>query len=491
MVKLRQDFLPESVEPRRAAGYVRVSQVGGREGDSFLSPEVQREKIEAWASFKGWTVTRWYVDLDVSGTGKVRRPEFERMMEDARTGAFDAIAVYRLTRFARSVAGAASAYTELERLGVGLVSVTEDIDTTTVAGNFMRNILFALAEFESQRIGEEWRNVHANRRRRGLANVTRPTYGFVLDRGRIVGVDDAEAAAVRLMYRLRLQRTGYVSIRNELQRQCFLSKQGNPRFSIGAIRKILRNPLYAGLVVTREGELLDGQHKGIVSRDVWEEVQRTHRHADSYSNHRLALLSGLMVCSSCGYRMGYESKDGNGARAYLCNTNNKNSRPCDHSVSIRADYADDEVESLFRRRFDPKRMPHGGKVKAGRQQAEWERKATRLKARGDELTRALDALADQRYMKGTLAVDEYDRQFTRYSQERADALAAAEELERMAASVRPLDRSIFDLWESAPMHVKQQQLRKAIASIEVKPAPRRGPGQRALVKDRLVVSWLQ
>ena len=36
-----------ATEQRRAIGIARVSQVNGREGDSFASPQEQRERVEA------------------------------------------------------------------------------------------------------------------------------------------------------------------------------------------------------------------------------------------------------------------------------------------------------------------------------------------------------------------------------------------------------------------------------------------------------------
>jgi DNA invertase Pin-like site-specific DNA recombinase len=53
-------------------GYIRVSRVGKRGGDSFISPEDQREKIEGWAKLRGVEIVKWYTDLDQSG-GKLSR----------------------------------------------------------------------------------------------------------------------------------------------------------------------------------------------------------------------------------------------------------------------------------------------------------------------------------------------------------------------------------------------------------------------------------
>lgn len=476
--------------PRRAAGYVRVSAVGGREGDSFHSPEVQREKIEAWASYRDYRIVHWYVDLDVSGTGKVRRPEFERMMADARDGRFEAIAVYRLTRFARSVASAAAAYSELERLNVGLVSVTEDIDTTTVAGNLMRNILFALAEFESQRIGEEWRNVHATRRRRGIAHVARPVTGYRTEGARITAVEPVEAEAIRKMYAMRSQRIGYLEIGQALQNEGYTSRMGNTRFSKATIARILRNPLYAGLVRLPDGELIEAQHEAIVPRELWERVQAMHGDTQAVNRHHSpALLSGLLVCSSCGYRMVHQRRDDR-ANEYRC-TATGNAEPCGHPLSIQAEYAEEHVEKLFLRRFDPKRMPHGGRLKATRQQKTWQRQLGKLQARADELARALDAIADQRYVKGTLSADEYERQSARFLTEKADVEAEVDRLDRTLKTIRPLERDALSLWPKLSTPAKRRAFRLVIDSVRVLPSPRPGPGQRELIPKRLEIGWLQ
>jgi site-specific DNA recombinase len=465
---------------------VRVSQVGGREGDSFLSPDVQREKIQAWASYRDYTVTRWYTDLDVSGRAGVRRPEFARMMDDAAAGAFDVVAVYRLTRFGRSVADAARHYAELERLGVDLVSVTEDIDTTTAGGKFMRNVLFAMAEFESQRIGEEWRNVHLARRRRGIAHVARPMFGYRTEGAVIVGVDQAEARAVREIFARRARGENLGQLQAWLQQEGYRPKRlaNGDRLARSVVSAMLKNPLYAGLVRTSDGELVEATHEALVPRDLFEQVQRTWSKAVKHARHdrSAALLSGLAVCSGCGYRMSHD-----GTR-YRCRAHDL-SHTCPRPVTIRSEPADEHVERLFLRRFDPRRMPHGGRLHRTRQQQAWERKVRALRERADELTRALDALADQRYMKGTLSADEYDRQFARYAGEREGALEQADELAAMIDSVRPLNTNVLSLWPRLGVREKRQALRLLVSEVTVKPAP--APGRHgADPAKRLEIGWV-
>src|SRR3954447_22179625 len=85
--------------------YIRVSGVGGRSGDSFQSPKVQRDAIQRWADAHGVRIAQWHEDMDQSGH-KMSRPGFDAMMARATSGETDGIVVARLDRFARSLIGA-------------------------------------------------------------------------------------------------------------------------------------------------------------------------------------------------------------------------------------------------------------------------------------------------------------------------------------------------------------------------------------------------
>ncbi|MCW3027621.1 MAG: recombinase family protein, partial [Solirubrobacterales bacterium] len=84
----------------RLDAYVRVSKVAGRSGESFISPTVQRERIEAWAGLHGAELTWHEPELDVSG-GRMDRPVFDRIMARVRAGETGGVVVAKLDRFAR------------------------------------------------------------------------------------------------------------------------------------------------------------------------------------------------------------------------------------------------------------------------------------------------------------------------------------------------------------------------------------------------------
>ena len=85
----------------RVDGYIRVSRIGGRAGDGYISPEVQREQIEAFASLMGVEVDEWHDDQDFSG-GNVERPAFLEVIRRIESGETGGVIVAKIDRFARS-----------------------------------------------------------------------------------------------------------------------------------------------------------------------------------------------------------------------------------------------------------------------------------------------------------------------------------------------------------------------------------------------------
>src|SRR5687767_8952971 len=139
----------------RLLSYARVSDVRGREGPGFISEAEQFAKNRSYSETYDHTILEEGVDLDVSG-GVMSRPTFDGFLERVKAGDAEGIIVARLNRFARSNVGALEAIETIESAGGVLISVDEQIDSSTPAGRFLRAILFAAAEWERERIAEGW-----------------------------------------------------------------------------------------------------------------------------------------------------------------------------------------------------------------------------------------------------------------------------------------------------------------------------------------------
>ena len=135
--------------PLRAALYARVSTTGHGQDVGL-----QLDELRQVAAQRGWTVVDDYVDAGVSGA-KTSRPALDRLLEDARGGRIDVVAIWKLDRLARSVRHLLELADSLNAWGVGLVSVRDaHVDTTTPAGRFTLQILGAVAELERSLIRE-------------------------------------------------------------------------------------------------------------------------------------------------------------------------------------------------------------------------------------------------------------------------------------------------------------------------------------------------
>jgi len=134
--------------PLRAALYARVSTLNGQDVG------LQLDELRQVAGQRGWEVVAEFCDEGLSGA-KTERPGLHRMLEQAREGRIDLVAIWKLDRLARSVAHLLHLADSLNAWGVGLVSVRDaHVDTTTPAGRFTLQILGAVAELERSLIRE-------------------------------------------------------------------------------------------------------------------------------------------------------------------------------------------------------------------------------------------------------------------------------------------------------------------------------------------------
>ncbi len=164
--------------PRTKVGiYARVST-----SNNGQSPEMQLRELREYCERRGWQVAGSYVDTGVSGS-KESRPELDRLMTDAHQRRFDAVLVWKLDRFGRSLRHLVNALAELEALGVAFVSLRDNLDLSTPSGRLMFQIIGAMAEFERSLIVERVRAGMRNARAKGK-RIGRPPRVFLAPQAR-------------------------------------------------------------------------------------------------------------------------------------------------------------------------------------------------------------------------------------------------------------------------------------------------------------------
>jgi DNA invertase Pin-like site-specific DNA recombinase len=146
------------MKTKRAGIYVRVS-------TNHQETAMQEAELKEYCENRGWTYGV-YPDQAKSGA-KTDRPELNRMLDDMRKRRIDVIVIWAFDRLARSLKHLLSIAEECQSLGVDLVSLKQNVDTTLPAGRLTFQILGAVAEFEREMLRERVKAGMAQAKRAG------------------------------------------------------------------------------------------------------------------------------------------------------------------------------------------------------------------------------------------------------------------------------------------------------------------------------------
>jgi len=142
--------------------------------------------MRAYCERRGHVIYGEYIDLGWSGKTK-DRPQFAKVLKDAKQHRFDAILVYKLDRFGRSVLHLMETIEDLTHWGVRLIACSQSLDTdeATATGRLMLQILAAVAEFERSMIVERVKAGLDAAKKRGVRLGRAP---LVFDRAKVMAL---------------------------------------------------------------------------------------------------------------------------------------------------------------------------------------------------------------------------------------------------------------------------------------------------------------
>jgi site-specific DNA recombinase len=209
----------------QAIGYIRVSTEEQATGGSSLP--AQRERIELWCKLQQHELAHVYVDAGLSGKRADNRPGLQSALADVckRRGA---LIVYSLSRMARSKPDAYRILERLSKAGGNLVSLTENLDTTTAGGKLIFGIFSVIAQFESEQIGERVKGTMSYLRTQRRRISRHVPFGFDCADSRTLVPNPVEQAAIATIRQLRAQGASLREIAAELTVRGMASKSGRP-----------------------------------------------------------------------------------------------------------------------------------------------------------------------------------------------------------------------------------------------------------------------
>lgn len=307
--------------------YTRVSTTMQIDGFSL---DAQDEAVKRYAMAQGYKIVGQYSDEGKSGTNVEGRPEFQQMMNDIESekDGVKYVIVYKLSRFGRKTLDILKAMDIMEKHGVYLISVEDNIKSDSHMGQLMINILSNIAEIEHENIIVQTMAGRIEKARQGKWNGGFAPYGYKLVNGKLE-IEEAEAEAIRIIFeKYAYTDMGSVAITKYLAKQGInkIPRQNgkNELFSETMVRGILDNPVYAGkiafgrrktekkkgsdlkhIVKQAEFDVFDGEHEAIISEELWEEVRKKRiTQAGKYEKksgfERVHILTGLIKCPICG-----------------------------------------------------------------------------------------------------------------------------------------------------------------------------------------------
>lgn len=316
---------PEKPQAQKVAGYVRVSTE--EQAQTGYSIPAQIEKLEAMCKSQDWHMLPTYVDDGYSGKN-LERPAITRLLADARKRKFDLILVYKLDRFSRRLSDLVSLGEELERLGIGLRSMTEPFDTTYPAGKLLFNMLGSFAQFERELIGERTRLGLRRRLREGKWN-GRPTFGYKVSKEGRLELHPADGPAAARVFHLFLEEhLGTNLICKRLNAEDHASSRRG-RWMLMSVWNMLTNPVYAGQVIIG-GEIHAGSHPALITKEQFDLIQKRLKEnalVPPEQMHSSNILTGIIRCGKCGRQL--TTAKGKGKYYYYACTKRVDDRGCD------------------------------------------------------------------------------------------------------------------------------------------------------------------
>ena len=312
----------ESAEAKkRVAAYCRVSTDNEDQVNSFESQQRYfRRYIE---EHPDWELYEIFADEGISGTNTKKRKAFNRMIEEAKSGAFDLIITKEISRFARNTLDSIYYTRELKRYGVGVIFMNDGIHTLDGDAELRLAILSSIAQEESRKTSERVKWGQKRRMEQGVV-FGRDMVGYDVRGGKMY-INEEGAKVVRLVFRKYVNEgKGIHVIARELREEGIPTMRYVKDWSDTVIRRMLRNEKYCGDLVQKktytpdflshekkynkgqeEFVIIRDHHEPIISREMFEEANRimdsrseSFKGKSKYSNRYP--FSGKIKCGICG-----------------------------------------------------------------------------------------------------------------------------------------------------------------------------------------------
>jgi site-specific DNA recombinase len=265
-----------NIHLNNVALYIRVSTEEQLKGFSI---EGQLEALHANSKEHKLEVFKAYVDAGFSGGSIEGRPSLKELLKDAQKGCFQTVICWKLNRLSRNLNDLLTMLELFKRHNITFKSLTEQFDSNNPMGQFVTQMMGSVAELERKQISQNVRLAVKERNRQGKWNAANIVLGYdwISEADNKLShtvINLQEAALVQHIFEQYAQGYGLKAITNQLNQINAHTKKGKA-FGIAAVRSIIKNVNYLGMIRCGVNEVIQGQQEPIISTALWEKVQST------------------------------------------------------------------------------------------------------------------------------------------------------------------------------------------------------------------------
>jgi DNA invertase Pin-like site-specific DNA recombinase len=449
---------------RRAIGIVRVSQTRGREGERFVSPAEQRERIEHACAREGYELVAVHEELDVSGGKRLtERPGLSAAVAAVEAGQAEVIAAAYFDRLFRSLSTQAKVLERVESAGGQVLAVDVGQVTNGSAAQWLSGtMLGAVSEYFRRSAKERSGEGQSRAVDRGAVMWSRTQLGYSRRDNATLEPDPETVPIVKRAFEMRAEGESIPAIRRMLESH---GVKRSPR----GVQVMLESRVYLGEI--HFGKLVNlYAHEPIIDRDLWQQAQRMKvtRGRKAKSDRLLARL-GVLCCGSCGSRMvvGAVAKQDD-YPIYRCPSN----ADCSQHVSISAEIAEQVVADVVRSALTDAE----GRASAAES-------ASSAVSDLDAAQAALDAAIRTLTATGLMGEPTAVEQLTELRQARDDKQLI---VDRIGPDASTAVNAAKD-WERLSVAEHRALIRATVERVDVAPAGRGGSNRRDRAAERLTV----
>lgn len=469
----------------RAVVYLRQSTYR----EESISLELQEQAARTYAARQGYRIVAVEDDPGISGREWAKRPGVNRAMGYIEEGRAEVLLLWKWSRLSRARFDFAMAVQRVEAAGGRVESATEPADTTTSIGRLNRGMLAEFAAFESDRIGDVWKEVHERRLRQGLPHNGAPRFGYIKVGDAYEPDPELGPVLAEMYYRYVELDQGFTAIARWLN-QTGVPTARNTLWEAVKVRYVLDSGFGAGhlaighQITYKRPSYVPGAQQPVIDAALWEKflTRRGERSKPSRIVEPVAALSGLLRCGDCGgpmtaynrhniqppvkaWHCRLASTAGDGRR-YLSITDAR-------AMSLVKDWVTDLARDVDAQAAAA-RAVH-------KQKAATRDLAAANKRKLEKARRGLGTLT-VKLIEGKTTQDAYDAVAARYQADIDQALATPDVPESVELNIRQISAHVLGVWGDATPKELNRLISNMVRRIRVVPDPRvrRGPSKPTL-----------